>query len=306
MHTNPDSGTDLRLLLRSVADTIHPPVNGLVHGGLEHGRRLRRHALFARVTIAAAMVVAAGTGAIGMLPDSDGGPGIRTASEAAVARTVPLDPRNNAAILISLLPGSGEISDIGGGRDDGWPRLQPTNWSYLTYDDGNGAVQISVSYSRGWREGSAPRPISCADLDSSCRMRTLADGSRLLVADPGSQGYSPGHLGRIVHLARPDGSSVALEIGNQIEDMTDGSYGPVTRADLPLTTTQLVNIVRSPLWQDTVTAEMAAAGARLEPFQLHHPGAATPAPAGAATPTPAGAATPTPAGAATPTPAAGR
>jgi len=109
---------------------------------------------------------------------------------------------------------------------------------------GTGAAQCPATWT-GVDEG--PRPAGA--LPAGCSSETLADGDRLMNVVTADDGY--GYYDIEVTLTRRDGVTVTVTIGNGVL----GTKPPVTvtRARPPLSVTQVDELVRSPLWQTSVT-----------------------------------------------------
>lgn len=156
--------------------------------------------------------------------------------------------------------------------------LQTAKFTNLQMDDGHGAAVVFLGITgpvgtapgdgsgtdsaSGVNSAKCPGNWSGADegprpagaLPSGCSAQTLSNGDRLLNVVTGDDGY--GYYDIEVTLARTDGVTVTLTIGNGVLGMT--APVTVTRARPPLSVTQADQIVQSPLWQTSVTLPGAA------------------------------------------------
>lgn len=271
MVTSRGNEAELRRLLESAVATVDPPTADLVSAGLAHGRRLRRERSILMIAMATVSLVAA-AGVVTLALSNVSGRartvGPATTETPATVTAGPLDSRSAVAILASLLPSDGIVSGFGGSGELG---QIPDQFVYgsLTYDDGHGATETAVSVSFV-PDGYVP----CGEpADPACEMTTLPDGS-VLETGEGQELAMPGQdpqewewpgMQWGVKLVRPDGLSILIIQFNSVE--TDGKFGQPTRPDPSLATGEMVAIVRSPLWQETVPASIVEAGRQLEPFQ---------------------------------------
>ena len=147
--------------------------------------------------------------------------------------------------------------------------LQTAKFANLQMDDGHGAAVVfvgvigpdasggasggtsgtgSAKCPAGW-SGTDEGPRPAGALAAGCSSETLPNGDRLMNLVTGDDGY--GYYDLDVTLARQDGVSITLTVGNGI--LGTNPAVTVTRARPPLTVAQADELVRSPLWQTTVT-----------------------------------------------------
>lgn len=136
--------------------------------------------------------------------------------------------------------------------------VQTAKFTNLRIDDGHGAAVVFIGVGTqaeigggncpaNWQStDEGPRPAGA--LPIGCSSQTLPDGDQLLQIVTGDDGY--GYYDLEVTLVRQDGVAVSLSVGNGYL----GTKVPVTvtRAQPPLSVTQVDAIVESRLWQTTV------------------------------------------------------
>lgn len=263
-------------------------VDAILRGGERLGTRLHRRRRNRIALGTAAAVVALGAGTVTAIA-AVGSPSHTTGAAASRATTVPTPKASPTptptppvthqrpatyqdlmATFAKLVPTGVTVS-----LDPTTPlSLQTTKFTNLQMDDGHGAavVFVSVTGPVGGATGSAtgsadvfdtgsakcptdwsgadeaPRPAGA--LPAGCKSENLPNGDVLLNVVTGDDGY--GYYDIEVTLARRDGVTVTVTIGNGVL----GTKPPVTvtRARPPLSVTQVDELVRSPLWQTSVTA----------------------------------------------------
>ena len=287
MPTTVGSEAELRRLFEAVVGGVAAPTADLVAAGLDHGRRLRRRHRQGMAMAAAAVTIAV-TGtvalALGSVAEHGHTAGPATTSPATTGPAtpepmVPLEPRSAAALLASLFPAGGPLSNFSGHAE-----VYPKQWfisGELMYDDGNGLVGISAGIGTSqvppW--GDAPEGQRCGPTLDTCDSQVLPDGSELTTFEQHDASPSWGSVPMVLRGAvvrRPDGLLVAVSEINTVNQEGHWSARP-TRSNLPISTDQLAAIAQSPVWQKTVPISIAEAGQRLDPFWLQPgTGASTP------------------------------
>ncbi|GHF54752.1 hypothetical protein GCM10010218_40040 [Streptomyces mashuensis] len=143
------------------------------------------------------------------------------------------DDQRPAAVLMSLLPPGGRITD----------RNADAGLVQLVYDDGHGKSMIEADVQTGMTDALSGLMDCPPDSGSShCRSETLPDGTRVKVTQaPSEKGGSA--VVRAADTLRPDGRRVLVrEINSYAES------GPVTRPEPPLSPDRLRTMALDPKW----------------------------------------------------------
>ncbi|MFC8723144.1 hypothetical protein, partial [Kitasatospora sp. NPDC057198] len=182
---------------------------------------------------------------------------------------VPVTAEAMLGILAGLLPPGGKLSEFRPGPFVSTP-AGATAFT-VEYDDGRGAVQVSVVVSppdpqaAPWDCGrvvltdAGPRPAGAEP--PGCTSSTDAAGT--MVSAVTSVGPSGGYYFRQVHLERADRTSVDLSVSNGPAPSPDQWFGLAGRPVPPLTMAAWQAVVRDPAWRSEVPAATAEAGAAL-------------------------------------------
>jgi hypothetical protein len=276
---------ELTELFDHATATLRPPVDELLEQSSTRGRRLRRRRRTAGAALGtlgvAAVVCGTAVGvlhghsptrsaqvALGASPRSPAAAptgAVTLSANPAKATTTPTATADGASsapsgqtssasgssgtdydLLKSLLPAGGSLEPL------------PYDWggtvpgaADAVYNDGHGAVEISVSTTSrrsgvtcaNWIGGmdEGPRPAGATPV--SCVEVTLPDGDRRLTFVTGTDGS--GFYDYEVTLTRTDGTVVMATVGNGVPE---GATVDVTRAVPPLTLAQLQAIAANPGW----------------------------------------------------------
>jgi hypothetical protein len=250
----------IRQALRAAADSIEPPIQELVDGGLARGRRLRRRhrMVVAGTGLVASAVVASG---IVMAAQFTAGPNDVAAQGDETSRSVveaaPANPGVGAAdvsaevepissedvleTLIELLP-PGEITDSKALPQDVVDGLRENPATIVTFDDGAGAANVSVTLYDFPTGGGCQHPSP----NVQCTEEILDDGSTLWITQRPTytDGRQPALIEWWATLERSDGLQIDLRQNNAVGEKDV----PATRPEPPLTTEQMVAIVTSDRW----------------------------------------------------------
>ncbi|MFI9615634.1 hypothetical protein ACIHCM_28820 [Streptomyces sp. NPDC052023] len=247
--------------LRQTGDTFGTDRPALIAAGQARGRRLRLRRRAAVAGGAAGIALVGVTGAL-VLPGGGSGQDTRERQPAAARRTTPPPATSIApqpvsgerliATLERLLP-EGKVSGAeawGGGGDLPMPSVR------LVHDDGEGGGAISVALNRV-EPGSqvAREAITCPDKvyvpHDSCTTSRLSDGSVLMLF----QGYE--YPDRRVdtklwraELVTPEGEHVGVSEWNAEAEKD----APITRAEPPLSLSQLKKVATAAEWRALVPA----------------------------------------------------
>ncbi|MEU2622139.1 hypothetical protein ABZ642_29115 [Streptomyces sp. NPDC007157] len=265
-HSDGDSSSDpfeLRLsaALHDAGGTFDTDRGALAAAGTARGRRLR---LRRRTTVlgGAAGVALAGVGGALLVPwggSSSGRPPAAvstnphvTRSPTATTRAVTSD--DMIRTLEKLLPKGTFSKAEGRGVDKNAPLVAP--YAQLVYDDGHGAAAISVAVNRVLPGGSdARQAVQCPDKVyipyDSCVTSHLPDASVVTVV----KGYE--YPDRRVdtklwtaNLVTPDGHHVTVSEWNAAAEKD----APISRAQPPLSATQLKVLAAAEDWRGVVDA----------------------------------------------------
>ena len=273
---------ELAELMRRAVDTLDPPTDRLVTGGMARGRTLRRRRYLTLAAEAATCVlvlvaVAAttmqlvtargnGTSAAASVTPSPTAP-----APAAAGGTVAMTGQVMAQTLIDLLParlGKVDVISATGRSSAGFAAGE------VVIDDGHGPAKLAISMSYRLPNHRAIVTARCADGSApnvTCEILTTGG---YLATSKGFAELSPPRLGamyrRVVH-ERTDNVRIELTSWNAPTEKAR----LITRADTPLTVSQMTTIVRSGLWQPRVSAALAARAAALFPTHAPPPPVAT-------------------------------
>ncbi|MFG3659939.1 hypothetical protein [Streptomyces sp. NPDC047706] len=249
--------------LRQTGDIFDTDRPALIAAGQARGRRLRLRRRAAVAGGAAGIALVGVTGALA-LPGNGSGQGAQERQPAAARPTTPPPATSIApqpvsgermiATLERLLP-EGKVSDAearGGGGDLPMPSVR------LVHDDGEGGGAISVVLNRVEPGSQAAREaITCPDKvhvpHDSCITSRLSDGSVLMLF----QGYE--YPDRRVdtklwraELVTPGGEHVGVSEWNAEAEKD----APVTRAEPPLSLSQLKQVATAGEWRALVPAAL--------------------------------------------------
>lgn len=250
----------VRQAMRAAAGGIAPPVQELVDGGLAYGRKLRRrHRMvvggtgLVAVTVVASGIVMATQFTAG--PKDVAAPGddtSRSVVEAAPANPGVSDAELSAEVepissedvletLIELLP-SGEITDSKALPQDVVAGLRENPAAIVTFDDGAGAANVSVTLYDFPTGGGCQHPSP----NVQCTEEILDDGSTLWITQRPT--YTDGRQPELIEwwatLERSDGLQIDLRQNNAVGEKDV----PATRPEPPLTVAQMEAIVTSDRW----------------------------------------------------------
>jgi hypothetical protein len=252
----------IRQAMRAAADGIEPPVQELVDGGLERGRRLRRRhrmvvagtGLVAVTVVASGIVIAAQFTAGPKEVAAPGDDTSRSVVEAAPANpgawdaadvsaeVEPISSEDVLETLIELLP-PGEITDSRALPQDVVEGMSENPAAIVTFDDGAGAANVSVTLYDFPTGGGCQYPSP----NVQCTEEFLDDGSTLWITQRPPT-YSDGRQPELIEwwatLERPDGLQIDLRQNNAVGEKDV----PATRPEPPLTVEQMKAIVTSDRW----------------------------------------------------------
>lgn len=250
--------------LHRAVSTLEPPTARLVAGGIARGRRRRRVVIGAEVLTGAALVAAVLAMVAVFLPGAPGGSGPAAASSAPSAEsgTVPTTPQALLQTALDTLPRSGTTTGYSGSAGTGSVSAE------FTYDDGRGgaAVIVALQYPVPGASVKESSPIvPCAAGDEGCAV--LADGSHALIRQGHqySDARQPNATEWSVDLVRADGVMISIFEYNAPQPKA----APISRAQPPFTTTQLVTWAASGAWQTAISRQRDLATGKL--FQPNDP-----------------------------------
>ncbi|MEU9642754.1 hypothetical protein [Streptomyces sp. NPDC048188] len=253
----PDPFEDrLSAALREAGDDFPADREALVTAGRLRGRRalLRRRTA---VVGGVAGVALAGVGGVFVLPADDPGAGRSTAASAgaasgsATAAASAFTGDDLLRELKGLLPGGTYGEEWARGTDD---RLGPA--AHLVYDDGAGPAAVGLGFGRVEPGSAQARELtSCPDPDvtqfDDCTSDRLPDGSLLKTY----KGYE--YPDRRVDtklwtadLVTAEGQHVSVSEWNSPAEKD----APVSRAEPPLSTERLRQLVTAGVWREVVDA----------------------------------------------------
>lgn len=259
---------DLSRAMRAMTEDLHPNVGKLTSGGIERGVRKRRTRRLTQIAGAAASVTAV-FGAVAMVAPGSGsgtrgsGADVSAASSglvpAAVTTTTASAPAKPSAPRVSgedmvkwleqeLAPyhfsGVSVENKAGSGDFSGGPYATLK----IGYSSSVGSLALNVSRS-SWSDqtnGTAPY----------ITVKTLSDGSHLMIFNgpewPAGNG-DPNAKRLDIGWYRTDGALVNVMVLNQAQEK-----GGVTATGLALTVDQATQLVQAPVWNQAITAVLAA------------------------------------------------
>ncbi|WP_415948251.1 hypothetical protein [Streptomyces sp. KLOTTS4A1] len=273
---------ELSEALRRTGEGFSTDHHALVEAGHVRGRRMarrrRRAAVFGGAAAVAALAVTGAVAVPGMTGGGDrarpaaGGGAVASASGGSSAATASAEEGESAAAdgkgvskeqlvetLTSLLPDGKVGASFGRGTEEG------TGMAYarVVFDDGMGKASVSVSFEQvDDADGKqTEQRTTCPDRvlvkHDACSVRTLEDGSRLMVY----QGYVySDHRADVKDwyalLVTPEGHLVRAGELNAVEEKGT----PTTRPEPPLSVDQLTSLATSDKWDPVFDAPMADPG----------------------------------------------
>ncbi|MFE5326904.1 hypothetical protein ACFRCG_11000 [Embleya sp. NPDC056575] len=261
---DPDFEQALPEALNAVVDTFPAYDPEVIARGVARGKRIRRTR---RIRIgAAACAMAVTVVGVGVVLDR----ALETDASAASRRTLPDGEMPSAgpvtgnqmiAVLESLLPAKGKISEVSGGGSQPTPQDPPlisrNPFAQLVYTDSGGSTGVRVMLARPAPDSPESRIADCGAVDGrrpydECTTRRQPDGSKLSVAKTvnGMSG-APGQRHWRVVLDRPDGGRVSLDAfsGGARDQWTgDNPDGVGVGRDPRLTLDQLTGIATDARW----------------------------------------------------------
>ncbi|MFC1404044.1 MULTISPECIES: hypothetical protein [Streptacidiphilus] len=262
---------ELTEALNDTAHSFQPDLTSLVNAGVGDGRRRnrRRRALGVLGTVTALAVVGVGgTFASGALSSDQGtgksaGHSVATGKPAKVqvADAAPVSAQEMVAKLESLLPHGTFSRATGTGTEEGGGSKGGGAGAYLVFQDGHGAVQVSVNVEHHYASAAdASGQLSCpSKIDSPydiCSVKRNADGSVLVVHQSHEYTNDPGSTKEwFAVLTRRDGSQVTFDELNS--DQEKGAAA--TRTDPPLSPAAMAALVGSDTWAPVIAALPAPA-----------------------------------------------
>ncbi|WP_405360258.1 hypothetical protein OG535_17270 [Kitasatospora sp. NBC_00085] len=234
---------DFAEAISRAGEVFHAETTPLVDSGWAYGRRLRRRRR-ASVLAGAAALALIGVGGVAA-SGAVGGSGKAGPASAGDPSAAQVSGQEFLAMLTELLPaGATEVGEARGTEND-IPQLR------LTLDDGHGAVQYLLWIAR-LAGVSADRGCPAQLGGDACTASTLADGSELVVYQAGTRDNEPaGSKMWSANLYAKDGYQVQLREWNR-KPLENGS--PITRADPPLSPTQLAAVAADPRWKRVADA----------------------------------------------------
>jgi hypothetical protein len=283
---------ELAELMHRAVDTLDPPTDRLVAGGVARGRTLRRRRYFTlaaegatcvlvlvAVTAMTVQLVTARTHGTSASAGVKPPPGTPTLMAAPPKGTVAVTGQVMAQTLLDLLPaelGNVKVIRMSGRSFTGFAAAE------VVIDDGHGAAELAISMTY-WTPNhrnivSAECSDSAVSADAVCRI--LSDGGLLSTSHGGASGSAARWQ---VQLGRTDNVQIELTEWNA---PTEKDARP-TRLSPPLTMSQMTTIVGSGRWQSHVSAALAASAASLFPTDKQPTPAYTNAPPAAQTTRPA-------------------
>ncbi len=279
---------ELAELMHRAVDTLDPPTDRLIAGGVARGRTLRRRRYFTLAAEGATCVlvlvaVAAmtvqlitarthGTSASAGVKPS---PAIPTLTAAPPEGTVAVTGQVMAQTLLDLLPaelGNVRVVRMAGRSFTGFAAAE------VVIDDGHGAAELAISMTYRMPNHRNIVSAECSDptvsTDVVCRIMT--DGGFLSTSHGGGSGIATKWQ---VQLGRTDNVQIELTEWNAPAEKDARQ----TRPKPPLTVSQMTTIVGSGRWQTHVSAALAARAASLFPTEKQPTPAYTNAPPSAQT-----------------------
>lgn len=261
---DPDFEQALPGALNAVVDTFPAYDPEVIARGVARGKRIRR---VRRIRIgAAACAMAVTVVGVGVVLDR----ALETDASAASRPTLPDGDMPSAgpvtgnqmiAVLESLLPAKGKVSEVSGGGTQLTPQDPPlisrNPFAQLVYTDSGGSTGIRVMLTRPVPDSPESRMADCGAADErqpydECIGHRQPDGSKLTVAKTDGDGSGePGQRHWRVILDRPDGGRVWLDAfaGGARDQRIDTNAGGVgVGRDPRLTVDQLTKIVTDPRW----------------------------------------------------------
>lgn len=261
-----DAERQLTNLMNQAVATLDPPTGDLVAGAVVRGRRLRRRRTATQFGSAVAVcgLIGGVAAAVATIPSGRTDAGRAGGIQAAAAPSPPAVPKTavpttavptTAAPPVAtgpvltqqsviqtfqeLVPAGVTLSKRSGNLLAG----NGTADVDLTYRDGHGAVQVSVTvYFRSGAFGAWCQVSTCTTTDAGSTL-AVHQGSD----HPGQPNLEPKNWS--VALERRDGTGVSVTEWNSMTEKTPSS---VTRPLPPLTVAQLTAIVSSPAWTEFV------------------------------------------------------
>ena len=262
--------------LNDTAHSFRPDLTSLVNAGVSDGRRRnrRRRALGVLGTVTALAVVGVGgTFASGALSSDQGtgrsadhGTATGKPAHVQVADAAPVSAQEMVAKLESLLPHGTFSRATGTGTEEGGGSKGGGAGAYLVYQDGHGAVQVSINVQHHYGSlADVSGQISCPSrIDSPYEVCTIthnADGSVLAVHRSHEYTNDPNSTKEwFAVLTRKDGSQVTFDELNS--DQEKGAAA--TRTDPPLAPSAMAALVGSDTWAPVIAA-LPAPGSQPDP-----------------------------------------
>ena len=279
---------ELAELMHRAVDTLDPPTDRLVAGGVARGRTLRRRryitlaaegvACVLVLVAVAAMTVQLLTARTHGTPASAGTkPSQATATPTAATPkgTVAVTGQVMAQTLLDLLPaelGNVRVIRMAGRSFAGFAAAE------VVIDDGHGAAELAISMTYRMPNHRNIVSAECNDAtlwgDVVCRI--LSDGGYLSTSHGGASGSTTKWQ---VQLGRTDNVQIELTEWNAPAEKD----ARPTRPNPPLTMSQMTTIVRNRQWQTHVSAVLAARASSLFPTEKQPTPAYTNAPPSAQT-----------------------
>lgn len=236
-----DFEPELRDRLHAGVDRTEIDLGALLDGSVAYGSRVVRRRRLFRIFAGAATVAVLG-GAFAYATSVNGPTDDLPASTStrALQETLPITPQAALKILLETLPTAGQKGDF-----SGWPEgigKQDGLSAHLSYMDGGSTADVTISLLNH------RFPLECVEgADLSCRIESLAGGSKLQLVENQSSGSSGNYKHLQANLYREDGLIITLLSENREE------YNPGTSPSRPpLSLAQLKAVVTSPRWQREV------------------------------------------------------
>jgi hypothetical protein len=240
--------------LRHAGDTFDTDRRALAAAGQTRGRRLRLRRRVA-ITGSVAGLALVGVGGALLMPGADAGQPQQSAASPSKVRTGSQASEVSGAELLRTLKGLLPSGRFSGEQARSTSHvLGPT--AHLVYDDGDGKAAVEVGLGR-IEPGSqmARESTTCPDKNlvsyDACTTSKLADGSALVIL----QGYE--YPDRRVdtknwyaQLVTPKGQQISVYEWNAPAEKD----APVSRANPPLSPSQLKKVVTATAWRTAVDA----------------------------------------------------